>query len=67
MQISASDQDNIGAENLGSTEADPRHVRDINLVFMLQLIFVYREAKNSPIFTHTQHTAKKQFSSYKLV
>lgn len=34
-QISAMAQDNIDAENRGSTDAEPRHVREINFVFIV--------------------------------
>lgn len=36
-QISAMAQDSIGAENRGSTDAEPRHVREINFVFIVVL------------------------------
>lgn len=34
-QISAMAHDNIAAENRGSTDAEPRHVREINFVFIV--------------------------------
>lgn len=48
VQMSANDHDNIGAEKRGSTEADPRHVRDINLVFIaIDLLLPDRKKTNS--------------------